>query len=113
MNPHKLLSHLWDTVKLTIPQDMVFEYWQGAKDRGVPWAHAFTDSEPPRIPLRIFGDDAVVGRKSGEKLYAIFLSCPVFRPKCARQSRWLLWCMRSSLYVGLVLGKSVPVGRRS
>lgn len=102
MDPHLLLAYLWDSVQLTIDSGTLHEYWQGAKDRGLPWALSYQDGQPPRIPLRIFGDDAAVGRKSGEKLYAIFLSCPLFRPKCARQSRWLLWCLRSSLYVGRV-----------
>ena len=99
VDPHVLLAFLWDSVKLEIDPEILHTYWREAKIRGLPWAQGY-DGQHARIPLRLFGDDAAVGRKSGEKLYAIFLSCPLFRPKCARQSRWLLWCMRSSLYVG-------------
>ena len=93
------LEYLFDDAGLQLDPATVKSFWDDARSHGVPWALSVED-DIYRVPLKIFGDDARYGKKSGEQLYAIFLSSPLFRPRCARQSRWLLWSIRSSLFLG-------------
>ena len=74
-------------------------YWKEARAQGVPWAWNVQDGVD-RLPVKLFGDDARYGARNGEQIYAVYISCPLFRPRCARQSRWLIWSLRSSLFLG-------------
>lgn len=93
------IEYLFDKAGLQLDPTTVASFWRDARSNGVPWALSVCDGVD-RVPLKIFGDDARYGKKSGEQIYAIFISCPLFRPRCARQSRWLLWSLRSELFLG-------------
>ena len=97
--PLPRIEYLLEQAGLQINRATVASFWRDARSNGVPWALSVRDGVD-RVPLKIFGDDARYGKKSREQIYAIFLSCPLFRPRCARQSRWLLWSIRSELFLG-------------
>ena len=94
------LDYLWGTTGLSIEPQTLANFWQSARTVGLEWAQH--DGIQNHIPIKIFGDDARLRSRSGEQVYALFLSCPLFRPLCARSSRWLVWSMRSSMFLGRV-----------
>lgn len=95
-DPHSVLSYLFDEIGLTIDPGEVRRYWAKASERGCPWAQ----QEPgDRIPVKIFGDDCVYDERLN-KAYALVLSLPLWRPRSARNSRFLLWAQRSTQFQG-------------
>ena len=95
-DPHSVLSYLFDEIGLTIDPSEVRRYWAKASERGCPWAQ----QEPgDRIPVKIFGDDCVYDERLN-KAYALVLSLPLWRPRSARNSRFLLWAQRSTQFQG-------------
>ena len=99
--PPRLL-HVFGQGGLKIDEATVATYWREARANGVPWALNVRDGID-RLPVKLFGGDARYGARNGEQIYAVFISCPLFRPRCARQSRWLIWSIRSSLFLGEAL----------
>ena len=97
-DPHAMLEYLFDEIGLQISQADIGRYWQEAADRGCPWAA--TESGQMRIPVKIFGDDCVYDERQ-TKAYAIYMSLPLWRPKSARNSRFLIWTQKSSQFVGI------------
>lgn len=95
-DPHALFAYLFDDIGLQIPDREIRTYWREAALAGCPWA---IDEPGDRIPVKIFGDDCVYDERQ-TKAYAIVLSLPLWRPKSARNSRFLLWADRSSNFVG-------------
>ena len=95
-DPHSLLEYLFDEINLDIPTEEIRKYWQAASERGCPWA---LRESGDRIPVKIFGDDCVYDERL-TKAYGIVLSLPLWRPKSARNSRFLLWAQKSSQFVG-------------
>lgn len=81
---------------MQIDKSEVQKYWQQASERGCPWA---SGESGERIPLKIFGDDCVYDERQN-KAYAVVLSLPLWRPKSARNSRFLIWAQKSSQFVG-------------
>lgn len=95
-DPHLVLSYLFDEVGLEIDEEQVRSYWQSAAERGCPWAQT---EDFDRVPVKLFGDDCVYDERL-TKAYAIVMSLPLWRPKAARNSRFLLWVQKSSEFVG-------------
>ena len=82
--PHELLRYLFEEVGIVVPAAALSEYWSKAKEAGLPWATRATEE---RIPLKLFADDAQVNDQ-GDKVFAFILSCPLYRPKSSRNSKW-------------------------
>ena len=99
-DPHRVLEYVFDECQLQLGHGVLEEFWHQARANGVPWAALGHDGGELRVPVKLFGDDCKVGKACGEKVSSIFLSCPLFRPYAARQSRWLLWSMRHTLFLG-------------
>ena len=95
-DPHSVLAYLFDDIGLQIPDSEIRKYWREAALAGCPWA---LEEPGYRIPVKIFGDDCVYDDRK-TKAYAIVMSLPLWRPKAARNSRFLLWSDRSSNFVG-------------
>ena len=104
--PHELLRYMFDIVGVEVSQASLQEYWSRARDHGLPWAQA-GDAEL-RIPVKLFGDDAAYNQQ-GDKLMAFVISCPLWRPRSARNSRWPIAAM--SLYGSLGYASLQPVLR--
>lgn len=77
---------------------LVKKYWDDAAARGCPWA--LQEPQPRnRMPVKIFGDDCVYDEQLN-KAYGLVLSLPLWRPKSARNSRFLLWAQKSNQFAG-------------
>ena len=97
-DPHVLLSYLFDDIGLKIDPGVVTKYWEDAAARGCPWA--LQEPQPRnRMPVKIFGDDCVYDEQLN-KAYGLVLSLPLWRPKSARNSRFLIWAQKSKQFAG-------------
>ena len=85
--PNEVLAYLFDDVGLKVPQEVLRNYWTKARNNGVPWAAGA--EEPFRLPIKLFADDAAVNDQ-GDKVFAFVISCPLYRPKNSRTSKWPL-----------------------
>ena len=86
--PHELLEFIFDSAGVRVPEDELLKYWRSAHTRDLDWAKDFDEDRcPPRIPIKLFGDDATYN-KQGDKFMAFILSCPLWRPHASRNSRW-------------------------
>ena len=85
--PHELLQYLFEEVGIRVCEDALQAYWSQARQNGFEWAKASADDASLKIPLKLFGDDATFNQQ-GYKVLGILLSCPLWRPRSARNSRW-------------------------
>lgn len=91
LHPHEVLSYLWDEVHLQIPKSEVSAYWKHTREFGEPWA-ALSDASDEHVPVGLHGDAARLWTiHRFEKVMAIFLNLPLFRPRSVRHSRFLLF----------------------
>lgn len=92
LEPFSIISYLWNEVGIHIDPQQVAHYWQFNRDHGSPWAlnHEATNQH---IPLAIYGDAAKMRQTpvGPQKVLGVFLSCPLWRPKSIRCSRWLIF----------------------
>lgn len=94
---HELLEYLWKDAGVIVELQALKDFWQHARAMKQPWALQHNPSEL-RIPIKIFGDDCKISPT--EKVTCIFISCPLWRPTAARNSRFLVWPLRESLSLG-------------
>ena len=97
-DPHEVLAYLWDVVGIKLSAGTVKKFWQEARNNGVPWA-LLEDSNTQRLPLKLFGDDCQYNAQL-DKCLAIIISCPLFRPKSARNARWIIAVLKLNKSVG-------------
>lgn len=72
IHPHRIITYLFDTVKLKQLDEDVVQFWQHAKHFGEGWSLHTTSTEH-HVPLGIFGDGAqLVTQFKKEKLIGIF-----------------------------------------
>ena len=95
-DPHAVLEYLFDEIGVCIDPLQVQRYWTEAAERGCPWAQGDCGN---RIPLKLFGDDCVYDDRLN-KAYAIYMSLPLWRPRAARNSRFLIWAQKSTQFAG-------------
>ena len=99
--PHKLLEFLIEDCKLTIPTDLVRNYWDhldSVQDQYAATTKRFRDANSRLIwPVGLHGDEASLGLQQDQtQVYGFFLNIPLFRPTATRMSRWLLWSLEST-----------------
>ena len=81
-----------------IPESRIKEFWRIKRDiEKEPWAVA-SPASSTHCPLALFGDSCKV--KGGSKLVGLFLSCPLWRAKSTRCSRWLLASIEEARFWG-------------
>ena len=100
LEPFSLIAFLWNDVGIHIEPSAVHKYWSFNKAHGAPWAINHPASED-HIPLAIYGDSAKIRQTplGPEKVLGVFLSCPLWRPRSIRCSRWLIFSiMEDKLY---------------
>ena len=100
VNVLHLVQYLFADHGISIPQQTVTRYWQHARAR-LPWG-AQHPSRGLHVPLALHGDEAryTNGKGCVEKVVVLNLSCPLWRPKSARNSRFVLFSLRESLSLG-------------
>ena len=90
LDPHSIISYLFEEGKLDIPQHHVERYWRHHADHGERWAQTVPNRQ--MIPLGLFGDAAWVRTEFGATNYVgIFMNVVLFKPKSVRASRFLLF----------------------
>ena len=93
LEPFSVIQYLWQTVGVEITPEAVSQWWGHHRKYGAPWA-VYSCASSEHIPLALYGDAArtrQVPYGPPEKVLGLFLSCPLFRPKSARASRWLIF----------------------
>ena len=89
--PHDLVGYLFNTLCITISQEAVTRYWLHHLSTEQPFAvHGPGDTNC--VPLGLYGDGARLATLyKHEKLIAVWLNLPLYRPRSTRSSRWLLF----------------------
>ncbi|CAJ1425208.1 unnamed protein product, partial [Effrenium voratum] len=104
--PHKLLEYLLEC-GLHIEDGIVNSYWNHLDSRQDEWALSTADfrklEQNPVWTLGFYGDEANVGFKNApqSKVYGMFMSLPLFRPKAARLARYLICAIESDKVVSV------------
>lgn len=89
--PHRVLSYLFDTVGIDVPDEDVVSYWRHSREVGEPWAINNPATEH-HVPLGIHGDAArLYTQYKFEKMVGIFFNVVLFRPRSIRFSRYMLF----------------------
>ena len=90
LDPHSIISFLFQEGKLKIPEHHVRRYWEHHAYFGEEWAKTVDNHQ--MIPLGIFGDGATISTEFGQaSVIGLFLSIVLWRPKSIRASRFLLF----------------------
>lgn len=105
--PHHIVEHLLEC-GLDISSQLVGSFWKHLERVGDEWALLTRPfriaSESSVWPIALYGDEAsmMFQNAPSHKIIGVFLSLPLFRPKCARLSRYLLFSIESSKVVDVV-----------
>lgn len=96
--PLSFVRYLWNDIGVNVSPDTVKEFWRHNRSVGAPWAvcHPATDEH---VPLAVYGDSCKVrsiSYQAPEKIVGVFLSCPLWKPRSVRASRWLLFSIEES-----------------
>lgn len=108
LEPFSVVQYMFCEAGLEVDYDQVEKFWGHHRSVGSPWAkHSKASSR--HIPLGLHADGAKIRQLAycpPQKLVGIFLNAPLWRPKAARASRWLLCCIREEhLYKHHTLNK--------
>ena len=92
LDPHSVVSFLFEDAKLSIPQQAIHRYWEHHCRFGEPWAQ--NTATHGMVPLGLFGDSARASTAFGHvNVVGIFMNIILFRPKSIRLSRYLLFAI--------------------
>ncbi|CAK9079208.1 unnamed protein product [Durusdinium trenchii] len=97
-----IVHYLWEHIGVDVPPAKVAEYWSHNRKFKVPWAENHPAGDY-HIPLALYGDSCrtrQVSYQPARKVLGIFLSCPLFRPKSVRASRWLVFSIEEDQLQG-------------
>lgn len=99
--PHTILKFLFEEASVDIKESNIQKFWSHLRAVQYPWAMN-VDPSIPFIPIGVHGDEAHYGADNANinKLTCVFLDLPLWRPKNARLSRYLMFCIDSSQVVG-------------
>ena len=95
--PKQILEYLLMEIQLEIDMDEIKRFWTHAKRFNLPWAGASHDGL--HVPLALYGDSAKFSA-IGEKVTGIFMSMPLWNPRSARFSRFLLCALETYTSLG-------------
>lgn len=89
--PHAILRYLFQDAGVRVRAEDIRAYWRHHRARGQPWALAHPASEC-HCPLGLYGDSAKTFLQyKHEKITAVFLNLPLWKPRSVRFSRFLLY----------------------
>lgn len=96
IDPVSVISYLFNEVGVSIPENMVAQYWNHYRSEPVSaqWALCHP-ARSDAIPLGLYGDSCKV--RQGSKMVGIYLNLPLFRPKSIRSSRFLLVAVQEEM----------------
>ena len=98
VDPVSLVAFLWNVAGVDISEAEVRQYWKHHRENNCPWA-IHSQADDLTMPLALYGDGVKLRStiRGQEKMVGIFLSCPLFRPRSVRCSRWLLAAVQEEL----------------
>lgn len=102
IQPYDLLQYLFDEHGVDIPREHVRNFWTQTHARDAPWSRDHPASNE-HIPVGLFYDACAfmnISMVETEKIWGVFISLPLWRPRSARNSRWLICCIREELILG-------------
>lgn len=102
LEPHKVIHYLFDECEVDIPSARVHDFWDHHRSVNAPWLEG-CDASRDHVPIGLYGDGARCRQQAYrpvEKVFGIFLSLPLWRPKSSRFSRWLLFSIDETLLFG-------------
>ena len=91
---HEVLDYLHAEVGLQCPAEVCKQYWDHMRGCDMPHAKSFPGSDA-HVPFSLYGDECVLGDPK-DKITGIFVSLTLFKPKAARQSQFLVFCMQDA-----------------
>lgn len=99
--PHKILQYLFEVAGVEIHESNLRKYWTHLHAVQDPLVKNL-DPAINYIPIGVHGDEAHYGADTANinKLTCLFLDLPLWRPKNARLSRFLLFCIDSAQVIG-------------
>ena len=92
LDPHTVMDYLFTHVGLRIDMASVKEFWRRKRAAGEPWAVCSKAGEDS-IPLALYGDECRLYANSSEKMFGLFVSLPLWRPRSTRFSRWCIFAI--------------------
>ena len=102
LDPIGVVHYMFGEGGVKIEPNVINQFWDHHRAVGSPWA-VHSDASRDDVPLGLFGDAVKYRQKSygkPEKMLAVFLNAPLWRPKLARASRWLLFAIpEKNLYM--------------
>lgn len=99
LDPHAVIAYLFNECGIAIPEDKIQLFWKHHREVKSPWMDAYRGSDS-HIPLGLYGDGARARQQAyqePEKVVGVFINLPLWRPKSARHSRWLLFSIDEQL----------------
>ncbi|CAE7586479.1 unnamed protein product [Symbiodinium natans] len=107
---HELLDHLHEEMQVQCPQDAVKFFWQHLRENGNEHAQNLGTDE--HIPFSLYGDEACLTMGDPkDKVTGIYLTLTLFRPKCMRESLFLLCAIQDKYMVHDQLRTLLPILR--
>ena len=98
IDPMSLVAFLWNVAGVEVTEAEVRQYWKHHRENNCPWA-IHSQADELTMPIALYGDGVKLRStiRGQEKMVGIFLSCPLFRPRSVRCSRWLLAAVQEEL----------------
>ena len=97
-----MVRYLFEECGIDIPEASVGAFWDHHHAVSSPWLEG-CDATRHHIPIALYGDGARCRQQAYrpvEKVLGIFISLPLWRPRSARFSRWLLFSIDETLLFG-------------
>ncbi len=99
LDPHVIINYLFDECGIELPNDSIRAFWDHHHSVQSPWLEK-CDATRQHIPVALYADGARCRQQAYrpvEKVFGIFMSLPLWRPRSSRLSRWLLFSIDESL----------------
>lgn len=98
LDVHEVLAYLYNEVKVQVPAEMVQAYHEHLDRVDMPWAKGFPGCKS-EIPFSLYGDECCLSQDPHDKVVALFMSTPLFRPRSVRQGQFLLAAIQQDLVI--------------
>ena len=99
LDPDKLVAYLLKS-GLTIPQELVNNFWEKKRMSGEKWVTDCPASNN-HIPIALYGDSCrLYATRADSKYLGIFISFPLWRPRSTRYSRWCIFSLEVAKLYG-------------
>ena len=102
LDPHAVIAYLFNEAGVEIGMHKVEAFWKHHQQVGSPFLETF-DGTNQHVPLGLYGDGARARQQAyqePEKVVGLFINLPLWRPRSARHSRFLIFAIEEHLCVG-------------